>query len=303
MLRLAQHSHLRKRLLRSTTGIRSLSSTTVTHNASSSERDQERLRRLRADRIFPVVEEWQLPTSCSTIPSNTSAESFDNSLHQDLWSRMDRVEANSLSISSSSLPSMSPAEVSALEDATTNMLLELFRLNDAAESSLPSRAASSRPLFSHSNNVRGNHMGYFQNPTFYNRQHHLSSACFSTTTPKQEEEKKKTDAKHIPSSKLDKTRVPTPPSSPHVDTNPLKRLASTDPKSVVRKGLDMTVSTFSTILRFLFRLPGNLFYYGTNPAVTRQKWADMKHLIREEVNHYWVGTKVRSIEGLTVWRT
>ena len=98
---------------------------------------------------------------------------------------------------------------------------------------------------------------------------------------------------------LSRTRVPTPPSpSPEPTINPLKSL--TDYKSMIRQGLDLTVAAVSAVWRFFFRLPSNLFYYATHPSAIKEQYEAMKKVVKDEVNHYWVGTKVRVVLLLCV---
>ena len=95
-----------------------------------------------------------------------------------------------------------------------------------------------------------------------------------------------------PSRTIGTTKIPTPESSPP-QSNPLETLRKTTTKSIVRKGLDLTISIFRTVVTFLVRLPGNIFYYITHPEERRNRIAELKQLARDEAHHYWVGTKVR----------
>ncbi|GAX10333.1 hypothetical protein FisN_3Lh540 [Fistulifera solaris] len=92
--------------------------------------------------------------------------------------------------------------------------------------------------------------------------------------------------------KLDPTRIPTPPSGIESEMNPLESLKKASPRSIVRKGVDGIISAFTTLLRFFFQLPGNLYYYLTHPTETRKKYADMKQAVKDEIHHYWVGFKL-----------
>lgn len=99
-------------------------------------------------------------------------------------------------------------------------------------------------------------------------------------------------SRKVPSLKLGTTKIPTPPSPPNVETNPLAQLRKETPKSILRKGLDFTVSVFRTIVVFLFKLPGNAFYYLTHSEERSQKIAEFKKVAQDELHHYWVGTKL-----------
>jgi hypothetical protein len=109
----------------------------------------------------------------------------------------------------------------------------------------------------------------------------------SSDSAQQEEPKKK-----IPSRKIGKTQIPTPESAPPVQPNPLETLKQTSPKSLVRKGLDMTISVSKAIVLFLLKVPGNTLFYLTHPTELRQKLSELHEAVKEEVNHYWVGTKL-----------
>jgi LETM1-like protein len=96
----------------------------------------------------------------------------------------------------------------------------------------------------------------------------------------------------IPSRSIGKTQVPTPPSAPVVEANPLQRLKETTPRSIVRKGLDMTIGIFQTVITFIVKLPVNIFYYMTHPAELKASWQRLKEFANEEAHHYWMGTKL-----------
>lgn len=96
----------------------------------------------------------------------------------------------------------------------------------------------------------------------------------------------------LPSRKLGLTPVPTPSSAPPAETNPLHRLTGTTPKSVIRKGLDLTTNASKALFSFLMKLPGNLLFYATHPAETRASWHRLRDMAKEEAHHYWVGTKL-----------
>lgn len=96
----------------------------------------------------------------------------------------------------------------------------------------------------------------------------------------------------LPSRTLSKTAVPTPPSSPPAEINPLQRFKGTTPKSVIRKGVDLAVTAFKTITTFLVKLPANVFFYATHPTETREAWIKLRDMAKDEAHHYWVGTKL-----------
>jgi LETM1-like protein len=74
----------------------------------------------------------------------------------------------------------------------------------------------------------------------------------------------------LPSRKLGKTAVPTPPSAPPSDTNPLQSFKDATPKSVIRKGVDLIVSASKVVVTHL----------------------SIRDTVKHEIHHYWVGTKL-----------
>lgn len=96
----------------------------------------------------------------------------------------------------------------------------------------------------------------------------------------------------LPSHTLGTTRIPTPPSSPPQDPNPLEQLRQTTPKGILHKGMDLTVSLFRMAVGMVLRLPGNVWFYITHPDELRQAWAHVKQAAQDEVHHYWVGFKL-----------
>lgn len=98
--------------------------------------------------------------------------------------------------------------------------------------------------------------------------------------------------KKLPSRTLGTTKIPTPPSAPPLQPNPLQQLTKATPKSLMRKAADLTVTAFKTIVMFLVKLPGNFFYYITHPTERKERLASLKQLARDEAHHYWVGTKL-----------
>lgn len=64
-------------------------------------------------------------------------------------------------------------------------------------------------------------------------------------------------------------------------------------KTVVLPAL---TSGLKAVFSFLLNLPKNLFFYITNPSEVKEWWNGMKKVIKEEIDHYWVGTKVRAMK-------
>lgn len=95
-----------------------------------------------------------------------------------------------------------------------------------------------------------------------------------------------------PSPRLGTTKVPTPPSPPE-QKNALVSALKTSPTVMVQKAAKMTFSIVKTVLGFFIRLPGNLWFYITHPVDRKERIASLKQAAKDEVHHYWVGTKVR----------
>jgi hypothetical protein len=125
----------------------------------------------------------------------------------------------------------------------------------------------------------------------YQRHHQqISQNCFFFST---ETEKEKTPVK-APSPRIGTTKVPTPASAP-VQTNYFASLTAS-PKIIVTKILDGTISVFKTVFGFLIRLPGNTWFYISHPTERKERIAGLRELAKDELHHYWVGTKVRENE-------
>ena len=91
---------------------------------------------------------------------------------------------------------------------------------------------------------------------------------------------------------LETTRVPTPPSAPQQPQSALESLRNTTPQNILRKGANVIASVVKTILGFLVKLPGNIWYFIRHPDDLRQRLSDMKKMVQDEIHHYWVGFKV-----------
>jgi hypothetical protein len=194
----------------------------------------------------------------------------------------------------------SSSELAALQDATilpsTNVLeAKEFRIIPSAQT-IVTKSGGGESHRRHRNHYHCN----FNIPTQSPWLQQLAQFSTSPTPPSDSSSSSvppslsvaaRTAPRPVVKHKLDPTRIPTPPSEPEM--NPLESLTKTSPRSIVRKGVDVTISAFTTLLRFFFQLPGNLYYYLTHPTETRQKYADMKQAVKDEIHHYWVGFKVR----------
>jgi hypothetical protein len=121
----------------------------------------------------------------------------------------------------------------------------------------------------------------------YQRHHqqHISQNCFFFST----ESEGKTPNK-APSPRIGTTKVPTPASAP-VQTNYFATLTAS-PKIILQKIMDLTISVFKTVFGFLIRLPGNTWFYISHPTERKERIAGLQQLAKDELHHYWVGTKV-----------
>jgi hypothetical protein len=96
--------------------------------------------------------------------------------------------------------------------------------------------------------------------------------------------------KKAPSPRIGTTKVPTP-ASPPVQTSAFRTLIAS-PKLVMQKGTDLTISVFKTVFGFLIRLPGNVWFYISHPTERKERIAGLQQAARDELNHYWGGSKV-----------
>jgi hypothetical protein len=205
----------------------------------------------------------------------------------------------------------SSSELVALQDTTTmNQLTDVFETKEPRINSLPQTILlSSFREGGESHRKRRNQ--YHRHYNIPNQSPWLQQLAQFSTSPTPPPPPDSSPSSSVPPSlsvaartaprpvvkhKLDPTRIPTPPSGIEPEMNPLESLKKTSPRSIVRKGVDVTISAFTTLLRFFFQLPGNLYYYLTHPTETRKKYADMKQAVKDEIHHYWVGFKVRGIE-------
>jgi hypothetical protein len=97
-----------------------------------------------------------------------------------------------------------------------------------------------------------------------------------------------------PSPRIGTTKVPTPASAP-VQTNYFASLTAS-PKIILHKSMDLTISVFKTVFGFFIRTPGNIWFYISHPTERKERIAGLQQLAREELHHYWVGTKVSETE-------
>jgi LETM1-like protein len=120
----------------------------------------------------------------------------------------------------------------------------------------------------------------------------IISAASDSSTSMNRPSWTKTTNTPLPNFKLGKTAVPTPPSAPPIDTNPLQSLQGATPKSLIRKGVNLIVSGSKTVFSHLMKLPGNIVFYATHPAETKAAWIKFRDMVKHEAHHYWVGTKL-----------
>jgi hypothetical protein len=85
-------------------------------------------------------------------------------------------------------------------------------------------------------------------------------------------------------------KIPEPKSAP---SSSMYSLASFNPKTVLLKLYETTWSITKTVLTFMAKLPGNIFFYITHPQERRDKIQEIKGHAKKELDHYWTGSKVR----------
>lgn len=102
----------------------------------------------------------------------------------------------------------------------------------------------------------------------------------------------KLNNQHRLSIKLGKTPVPIPQTLPDTDTNPLAKLKNETPKTIIRKGADILINAFKTVVQFILKLPGNFVFYATHPKELHEGWINLRDAAKAEAHHYWVGTKL-----------
>jgi hypothetical protein len=123
---------------------------------------------------------------------------------------------------------------------------------------------------------------------FHHHQHISQDRLFFST-----ETEGKTPNK-APSPRIGTTKVPTPASLP-VQTSPFASLTAS-PKIIMQKTMDLTISVFKTVFGFFIRLPGNMWFYISHPTERKERIAGLQQLAKDELHHYWVGTKVSKTE-------
>ena len=98
---------------------------------------------------------------------------------------------------------------------------------------------------------------------------------------------------HIARTGIRKSKIPTPESGESQRSMKPEDVLNEINKKSKTVVLPAIVSASKAVMMFLLRLPFNTIYYMIHPAKAREKWDDMKQFIKEEVDHYWVGTKVK----------
>ena len=93
-----------------------------------------------------------------------------------------------------------------------------------------------------------------------------------------------------------KTKIPTPSSGPNQQPMKPEDMIEEINKKSKTVVLPAVVSGLKAVLRFLLHLPKNIFFYVTHPSEVKEWWSRMKKTIKDEIDHYWVGTKVRNFD-------
>jgi hypothetical protein len=156
----------------------------------------------------------------------------------------------------------------------------------SAVTAIQKRPSAWRSISNISLGTTGQNLRQGRRVPYQRHHHHISQNCFFFST---ESEKEKTPIK-APSPRIGTTKVPTPASAP-VQTNYFASLTAS-PKIIIQKILDGTISVFKTVFGFLIRLPGNTWFYISHPTERKERIAGLQQLAKDELHHYWVGTKV-----------
>jgi hypothetical protein len=64
---------------------------------------------------------------------------------------------------------------------------------------------------------------------------------------------------------------------------------------ILKRVFELTLSMTKIFVMFLFKLPGNTIYYLINPKERRERTSQIRDLVKKELDHYWTGSKVRSL--------
>lgn len=89
-----------------------------------------------------------------------------------------------------------------------------------------------------------------------------------------------------------RTKIPTPPSGPDQQSmkpeDVIEKINKTS-KTVVLPAL---TSGMKAVSSFFLNLPKNILFYLMHPSEIKEWWNNMKKVIKDEIDHYWVGTKL-----------
>lgn len=158
-------------------------------------------------------------------------------------------------------------------------------ISTAATTAIQRRPAAYRSISNTSLGSSGQNLRQGRLVPYQRHHQHISQDIFFFST---ETEGKK--PVKPPSPRIGTTKVPTPASAP-VQTNYFASLTAS-PKIIVQKIMDLTISVFKTVFGFLIRLPGNMWFYISHPTERKERIAGLQQLAKDELHHYWVGTKV-----------
>jgi hypothetical protein len=94
------------------------------------------------------------------------------------------------------------------------------------------------------------------------------------------------------------TQVPTPSIPSSDQSSFLHRIMKSSPGMIVRYTAEAIYNTSRTVLVFtLWTIPKSIIYYIRHPAERKARMASLKQSARDEIHHYWVGTKVNYIKS------
>ena len=130
-----------------------------------------------------------------------------------------------------------------------------------------------------------------------------SKALLSTASPRSSEEREQAVTKSsstdqmIPKSSSPKrprvATIPTPKSSPS-SLSIRQSIEAIDPQAILTTALQYSWNMTKTVLKFLWHLPYNMYFYATHTQERQDKIAEIKEHAKKEFDHYKVGTKVRT---------
>ncbi len=131
----------------------------------------------------------------------------------------------------------------------------------------------------------------------YGRMQMIQCRQFSSSAPQTTEQKEDDSQSQSPStaaqssSSASKSSPPPTASATATAATATKTLATKE-KSVPDKAQAMLQSAISTIVSFIMKIPGVLWFYLTHPKEFKEKMMELKEAAKKEAHHYYMGTKL-----------